>query len=260
VGQPDEVKLAYRLRRGGPETIVFIPGLGASKSSYETCFGLASYKDYTLAAVDLPGYGQSNPPDNFSYSMKDQADLILKWIRDLGIAPIILVGHSMGGVIGLYLAEALGPRVKNFISLEGNLSREDCFFSGKTAALSQEAFQKQGLQQFERHLREMVARDPSPGLIRYCENISEASPQALYLSSVSLLRESSQGNLKKRFLNISAKSRYVFGERSVNQSTKTFLDAHGIPYFIVPESGHFMMDDQPNLFYRMLFDALGDKG
>jgi len=27
----------------------------------------------------------------------------------------------------------------------------------------------------------------------------------------------------------------------------------------VPESGHFMMDEQPSLFYRMLFEALGKK-
>ena len=45
----------------------------------------------------------------------------------------------------------------------------------------------------------------------------------------------------------------------MNRSTRTFLDAHNIPYFIVPESDHFMMDDQPSLFYRMLLEALGKK-
>lgn len=259
MGQEDELMLSYRLRRSGPEGIIFIPGLGASKRSFDTCFELASFKDYTLAALDLPGSGESSPLDEFSYSMKDQADLVLKWITGLGISPSILVGHSMGGVISLYLAEALGPRVKGFFNLEGNLSFDDCFFSGKITALSQEVFEKRGLEQFKRHLREMVQKDPCPGLIHYCENISRASPQALYLSSVSLVEESCQGNLKERFLNISAKKWYVFGERSMNASTRTFLDAHNIPYFIVPESGHFVMDDQPSLFYRMLFEALGSE-
>jgi len=48
----------------------------------------------------------------------------------------------------------------------------------------------------------------------------------------------------------------VFGEKSVNPVTKAFLDQHNIPYSVVPESGHFMMDDQPGLFYKMLFDTL----
>ena len=260
MGQEDELMLSYRLRRGGPESIIFIPGLGASKSSFDTCFELASFEDYTLAAVDLPGCGESGPLDEFSYTMKDQAHLVLKWIGYLGIVPTILVGHSMGGVISLYLAEALGPRVKGFFNLEGNLGCEDCFFSGEITALTQEALEEQGLQQLKKHLIEMVQKDPSPGLIHYYENLSKASAQALSLSSVSLTKESCQGNLKERFLNISAKKWYVFGEKSMSRSTRTFLDAHDIPYLIVPESGHFMMDDQPDLFYRMLFEALGNQG
>lgn len=42
MGQEDELMLSYGLRRSGPESIIFIPGLGASKSSFGTCFELAS--------------------------------------------------------------------------------------------------------------------------------------------------------------------------------------------------------------------------
>lgn len=221
---------------------------------------MASFKDYTLAAVDLPGCGESEWLDTFSYSMKDQADLFLKWIRDVDLVPSILVGHSMGAVISIYLAEALGPRVKKFFNLEGNLSCEDCFFSGKITSLAQEVFEKRGLQQFKRSLREILKKYPSPGMMHYYEHISKAHPRALYLSSVSLVDESCQGNLRERFLHLSAKKWYVFGERSLNHSTRAFLDAHNIPYFIVPEAGHFMMDDQPSIFYRKVFEAIKSKG
>jgi len=33
MGQEDEPVLSYRLKRSGPESIIFIPGLGASRSS-----------------------------------------------------------------------------------------------------------------------------------------------------------------------------------------------------------------------------------
>jgi pimeloyl-ACP methyl ester carboxylesterase len=260
MGQEDEFRLAYGLRRSGPESIVFIPGLGASKSTFDTCFELASFRDYTLAAIDLPGCGDSGGLDNFSYRIKDQADLVLKWIKDLGLDHINLVGHSMGGVISLYLAAALGKRVKKFFNLEGNLSREDCFFSGKIASFPKEVFERQGLQQFKKSIREALQEYPSPGLKNWYENISKASPQALYLSSLSLVKEACKGNLKEKFHNLSTKKWYVFGERSLNRSTRTFLDANNIPYFIVPESGHFMMGDQPGIFYRMLFEALGHEG
>jgi len=259
MGRKDPSGLVYKLRRSGPESIVFIPGLGASKSSFERCFELASFRDYTLTAVDLPGSSESSSLDDFSYTMEDQADLVLKWIKGLGLDRIILVGHSMGGIIGLYLAEALGKRVKTFFNLEGNLSCEDCFFSHKITSVPQAVFEDQGIWQFKRSLREALQKDPSPDLEKYYANISKASPRALYLSSVSLVKESCQeGNLKERFLSLPLQKWYVFGEKSLNRSTKTFLDTNNIPYFIVPKSGHFMMDDQPNLFYEMLSEALGN--
>lgn len=248
---------AYRLRRSGPESIVFIHGLGAGKNSFETCFGLSSFDNYTLAALDLPGCGETPFLDGFSYTVKDQAGVVQNWIMGLRLDPVILVGHSMGGVISLHLAESIGSRVKAFFNLEGNLTPEDCFFlSGKIASLSQEVFEERGFQQFKRTLRDTMKSDPSPGIKNYYENISKASPRALYLSARSLVKVSYEGELSTKFLNLPTKKWYVFGERSVNLSTKTLLDRNHIPYFIVPQSGHFMMDDQPELFYGMLLEAL----
>ncbi|MBW1859308.1 MAG: alpha/beta hydrolase [Deltaproteobacteria bacterium] len=96
----------------------------------------------------------------------------------------------------------------------------------------------------------------SPGLKNYYENILRAHPRALYLSSVSLVRESCKGDLNRQFLDLPTEKWYVFGEKSINRINMSFLDEHNIPYFVVPESGHFMMDDQPDLFYELLFDVL----
>ena len=249
-------KLAYRLKRGGPKSFVFIHGLGASKNSFDRCFGMDAFSGYTLASLDLPGCGESSRQNDSSYSMKDLADLALKWIRGLGLARIILVGHSMGGVICLYLIEALGTEVKAFFSLEGNLSRKDCIFSGKVASGSCKDFEGKGFEEFRSKLRETIQKTTFPGLKNYYQNISKAYPRAIYLSSVSLVKEACQGNLGQRFLALPVKKWYVFGERSMNRPNRIFLDANKIPYFIVPESGHFMMDDQPGVFYRMLFEAL----
>jgi pimeloyl-ACP methyl ester carboxylesterase len=209
-----------------------------------------------VATLDLPGCGESGAPQDFSYTMGEQGDLAVKWVTELGLTRIILVGHSMGGVIGLYVAEALGSRVKIFVNLEGNLGRNDCTFSAMVSASSQEAFESHGFDKFKEELKRAVQKEPSPGLSKYYENVLKADPRSYYLSSVSLVRESCKGRLKERFLDLPMKKWYVFGEKSVNPDTKSFLDHHGISYFIVPQSGHFMMDDQPQLFYGMLFNAL----
>ncbi len=259
MAQEGEGKLAYMLRRGGAESIVFLHGLGASKDSFKSCFELNSFKDYTLATPDLPGCGESRWLDASSCTMGNQADIVLQWIRDMDLGSLTIVGHSMGGVIGIYLAEALGPRVTKFFNLEGNLRGRDCTFSGKIASLSMEAFEKRGLRQFKRTIEDLMQVDPSPGLKEYYKSISRCSAQALYLSAVSLASESRGGRLKERFFNLPVEKWYVFGERSMDPSTRRFLEYHHIPYFTVPDSGHFMMEDQPHLFYEMLLEALQGK-
>ena len=78
MGQESEGKLAYMLRRGGAESIVFLHGLGASKGSFKPCFGLDFFKDYTLAAPDLPGCGESPLLDASSCTMGNQAGVVLQ--------------------------------------------------------------------------------------------------------------------------------------------------------------------------------------
>jgi pimeloyl-ACP methyl ester carboxylesterase len=249
-------KLAYRLKQDGPESFVFVHGLGASKNSFDRCFEMEGFEKYTVATIDLPGCGESSRPDDFSYTMNDQANLVLELIKSLGLTRIILVGHSMGGVICLYLAEALGTQVEAFFNLEGNLSREDCMFSSKVASSSWADFENKGFQEFKDALKESTRETDSPGLKNYYENILRAHPRALYLSSVSLVKESCGGDLNQQFLDLPTEKWYVFGEKSINRMNMSFLNEHNIPYFVVPESGHFMMDDQPDLFYELLFNCL----
>ena len=249
-------RLAYHLRQGGQVCFIFLHGLGASKNSFDRCFDMPEFKQYSLASIDLPGCGESSHADDFSYTINDQAALVLEWIRSLGLTRVILVGHSMGGAICLYVAQALGTQVEAFFNLEGNLSRGDCIFSGKIASISWEDFENGGFEKFKADLEESTRETDFPGLKNYSENLSKANPRAYYLSSVSLAKESCEGNLSQRFLELPTEKWYVFGENSINYTNIRFLDKYDMPYFIVPKSGHFMMDDQPELFYELLFDAL----
>ncbi|MDY6951989.1 MAG: alpha/beta hydrolase [Thermodesulfobacteriota bacterium] len=252
-------RLAYDLKQGGAESFVFVHGLGCVRDSFTPCFEMAAFRRHTVAALDLPGCGESKGSQGFSYTMRDQADLVLQWISHLSLGQIILVGHSMGGVICQYVAEALGTKAKAFFNLEGNLGPNDCTFSARVAAQTKQAFEARGFERFKQELKEATAEDASRGLCRYYQNVVKADPRSYYLSSVSLVKESSEGSLRERFAGLSMDKWYVFGERSVDLATRGFLEAHAIPYFMVPESGHFMMDDQPALFYDMLVEAL-EKG
>lgn len=54
-------------------------------------------------AVNLPGYG-SSPPMSGRATIPDYAKLMREFIRQVTDKPVVLVGHSMGGMISLCMA------------------------------------------------------------------------------------------------------------------------------------------------------------
>lgn len=88
-----------------PETILFIHGLGGSLSSWAAVMGeLAEH--YRVAAIDLPGHGSSDKPsvNNADYSIAGLATTVGEVVEKLDLAPVVLVGHSLGGAVALQLA------------------------------------------------------------------------------------------------------------------------------------------------------------
>lgn len=238
--------------------MVFIHGLGASRSSFDPAFEEQGLRGLTLVSMNLPGFGDGPPAPGFSYTMAELADLVLGWLEPLHAERVHIVGHSMGGVIGLHAAERLGFRAGTFLNLEGNLGIENCLFSGKIASLSEGDFERHGITAFRFMLQNLLEKDSSPGLSRYAADLERVDSQALHRCACSLVRESREGRLMERFVEIPVRKAYFTGERSLNPKHQAFLSGHHIPCYVVPQSGHFLMDDRPDLFRPMLVKAFRD--
>jgi pimeloyl-ACP methyl ester carboxylesterase len=95
----------------GPEQVVCVHGLGSSKTSFfETVAALSP--DYTVHAIDLPGFGSSSKPARGRYDAGYFARATLGYIDAMGIERAHLVGNSMGGRIALELALTDPDRVE----------------------------------------------------------------------------------------------------------------------------------------------------
>ncbi len=80
---------------------------------------------FNCLAVDLPGYGQS-PTLKQPTTITAYADLLAGLIEEISNGPVVLVGHSMGGMIGMTLALRHPVLVERMVLLcptvTGNLS------------------------------------------------------------------------------------------------------------------------------------------
>lgn len=62
---------------------------------------------------DFPGYGKSQPSNDFDFSMHSFAQTIFEALDNLNIHKIHCIGHSMGGYIGLELAHLYPPLIQS---------------------------------------------------------------------------------------------------------------------------------------------------
>ena len=84
------------------QTALLVHGWCSSWYALSPLLGMLSQRFHCLA-VDLPGYGKS-PPFPHRTTIPAYADLLAEFIRQTSDGPVVYVGHSMGGMIGLTLA------------------------------------------------------------------------------------------------------------------------------------------------------------
>lgn len=235
------------------KTIVFIHGFGSAKEHFRCAFDSPSLEEYTLIAVDLAGFGQSRGPDDFGYSMKEQAEIVIELLAKMDAGNIHLCAHSMGGLVAMNMAELEPHRVLSFIDLEGNLTPEDCFFSGKITEKSFEQFAERGKRKFTEHFRNAGKEDSS--MSEYAATFSSASTVALYKSAHHTVEDSSTP-LVERFLRIK-NACYIYGEknRGVFPGEKLLTEAK-VPIFYITDAGHSMATENPVELYRVIKEFL----
>jgi pimeloyl-ACP methyl ester carboxylesterase len=95
------VDLYYEMTGDG-QPIVLIHGLGSSCRDWEMQIPFFS-KHYRVISYDLRGHGRSQKPRG-PYSMSLFAKDTVELIKSLGIAPVHVVGISLGGMIAFQLA------------------------------------------------------------------------------------------------------------------------------------------------------------
>lgn len=230
-------ELAYNVKEGGNQIILFVHGLGCSKETFRNAFeGSFFSTEYTLVAPDLLGHGDSSKPKEFSYALEEQANVLLELLRGLKYQKLNIIAHSMGGVIALLLIEEL-KKVNAFFCLEGNLSPEDCTISLRVALLEETDF-----------LNKFFPMAPLNFRCRGLPSDPVTSPEAYYRSSKSLVNFSFNEFLLERYTALQVKKVYFYGEESKGKPILEKL--RDLETVQIDRCGHFMMMDNPESTYK----------
>ena len=253
--QQKDFALSTQVKGDNSDWIMFIHGLGCTKESFDNLWDFSNlFKGFSLLTFDLPGFGNSSRPDDFSYTMEDQAGVCKTLLDRIKPDKVHIVAHSMGGVVGLLLAEKIGERTASFINIEGNLISEDCGpLSRKPISVSFEEFHELEFDELKSLVR--MSRDESSKLwLLWCE---KSDSLAYYKTSRSLIECSKSGNLLKIFEKLKVNKAYIYGAK--NSEMKIIDRLHTIRKIPISYSGHFCMIDNPKEFYSTIAEVLSNR-
>ena len=88
---------------GNKPVLVFLHGFCENKQIWEQ-FTQPLQANYRLILIDLPGFGDNTVPRP-DYTMESGAVYVREVLTSLAIQKCVLIGHSMGGYVGLAFAE-----------------------------------------------------------------------------------------------------------------------------------------------------------
>ncbi|MEO7979153.1 alpha/beta hydrolase [Flavobacterium sp.] len=107
---------------GEGTAIVLLHGFLENKKMWQDYVTLFS-KNYRVITIDLLGHGESDCL-GYVHSMEENANVVHEVLEHLDIPKAIIVGHSMGGYVGLAFAELYPVEIQKLVLLNST-SKED---------------------------------------------------------------------------------------------------------------------------------------
>ncbi len=249
--------LATMSRDGNEDLVLFLHGLGCAKEKFAGLWDAEELAAAALLAPDLPGHGSSQGLPPAAWSMEGMTAAVADLLRDreTAAARLHMVVHSLGGAVGLLLAEQTPVPLASFINVEGNLVGADCaMLSRRTAEMDIVEFRDEKFAKLKARARE--SGDP---IIREWAGWMESCPaEALHASARSLVEWSDSGRLLEMFLKVPVPKAYVYGEHSANPDVLAHLDS--VPRVRIADAGHFIMIDQPAALATAIAEVIAQTG
>lgn len=109
-------RLHYIDKGHGP-VILMVHGLGAQLGNFDTGLADDLARDHRVIAIDRPGMGWSDRPEDADASPRAQAALVAEVIDTLGLEKPLVVGHSLGGAIAMCLALDFPEKIRGLALL-----------------------------------------------------------------------------------------------------------------------------------------------
>ena len=241
---PSGARMRWVELPGADPARVYVHGLGATSAPYYA--EVAAHPllpRHRSLLIDLLGFGISDRPQDFSYTLEAHADTLAEALRKAGVAGAAVIAHSMGGAVATVLAARHAELVADLILVDANLDP----YPRTPAQPGSSGIASNGEEEFVaggwKEVRERVGA-------HWWSTMRLADLRGLHRTAVSLAA-STTPTTRELLVGLPIPRAYLYPEGD-EPAGADGLRAAGVQVLGVPESGHNIMLDNPEAFARTL--------
>lgn len=236
------VKIRWVEVPGASPARVYLHDLGASSAPYYAeAVAHPLLADRRSLMMDLLGFGISDRPAGFAYSLEGHADALAVALAKIGLRRSEIIGHSMGGAVAVVLA-ARHPEIVRSLVLVDPVLDPTTPAVGTPGSRGIAAYDEA---EFLSHGFDRVLRDAGE---EWAATMRMAGREALYRSAVGLVRGTSP-TMRKLLLELEIPCVLLHPADSPPSGARELTQA-GVQLIAVPDSGHNIMIDNVDGFAR----------
>jgi len=244
---------------GADPVCVYLHGLGCAASSDFPPIALRPPLNRRRSLlIDFLGFGYSDRPASFSYSLEDHARTVALLLDHLGLDGCTLIGHSMGGSVAITLAAQRTDLASALVTAEANLDPGVGTLSAQIASFAESEYVATGHGKLLRAaILDGLRGDAS--MAAYAASFSRADPLGTHRSAVGLL-QGTDPSMRQNLTRLTMPRAFVFGQQNLPDPDETRLAGQGVDILIIPRAGHAMMEDNPDGFAEVIGEWLDQHG
>ena len=220
---------------GTQPVMLMFAGFGDNGSMFDGLLDTPLAASHRLVPLNLPGFGA--PPLGVESTLEEMATYVAEAAERSGAR--IIVAHSVASIIASLATRQPGSPVTTILSLEGNITEEDAYFSGSAADYDgPDAFRTAFLDRLDK----MAAENPVIG--RYRRAVAEADPLALWQLGRDARRFSAKA-VPGEVLMAAARVVYFYNPENCPDRSLDWLRRSAMERVLLDSASHWASVDQP---------------
>ncbi len=215
-----------------------LPGFADSGLAFSPLHDTEIVKYAQIFTPDLPGFGAS-PKKSHASTIEAYVETLIDLVRE--ITPdrdVGFVGHSVGSVLATEAAHKLQNQCTGVVSIEGNLTAEDAYFSGQ-------AVNFEAASEFKKMFTDTIwGRGAEDGIFRaYFSGLKQADETAMWLFGKDVKKYSAHDHPGKRVLALECPFSYLWCAENTPPTSQKFLRENNVENVELTGTSHWPMID-----------------